>query len=112
MLLDDEIGASNTISDFNLYFSPDRATSARFAWSGFPYIGLGALQIGSGQEGDSLFANPLLSSPGSGEPRISPRSPAVNAGDPNFTPAVGETDLLGHTRLQSGRVDIGAVEAA
>ena len=112
VLLDDELGASNTVSDFNLYFSPDGGANARFIWGGFPYIGLAALQIGSGQDGNSLFANPLLSSPGSGKPRISGRSPAINAGDPSFTPAAGETDLLGQPRLRGGRVDIGAVEAA
>jgi len=42
--------------------------------------------------------------------RLSPGSPAINAGDPNFIPASGETDLDGHARILCGRTDIGAYE--
>jgi len=43
--------------------------------------------------------------------RLSPGSPAINAGDPNFTPAPeGETDLDGHARILCDHTDIGAYE--
>lgn len=37
-------------------------------------------------------------------------SPCINAGDPNFQAAPGETDFYGNSRLFAGRVDIGASE--
>ena len=37
-------------------------------------------------------------------------SPAINAGDPTFMEASGETDYNGDDRVQQGRVDIGADE--
>jgi hypothetical protein len=42
--------------------------------------------------------------------RLSPISPCVNAGDPNFVPGPNETDLAGNPRLRHGRVDMGAYE--
>ena len=37
-------------------------------------------------------------------------SPCINAGDPNFTPAQGATDIDGQARVMAGRIDIGADE--
>lgn len=42
--------------------------------------------------------------------RLSPDSPAINAGNPNYVPYTGETDLDGHARILCGRVDLGAYE--
>ncbi len=41
---------------------------------------------------------------------IHPRSVCLNAGKPN-TPGLGNTDIDGNTRIQKGRVDIGAYES-
>jgi len=41
---------------------------------------------------------------------VRPRSICLNAGKPNTT-GLGNTDIYGNTRLQKGRVDIGAVES-
>jgi len=37
-------------------------------------------------------------------------SPCIDTGDPNFTPASGETDIDGQTRVMRGTVDMGADE--
>ena len=42
--------------------------------------------------------------------RVSGDSPCVDAGDPNWTPDAGETDLDGHTRVLCGLTDMGAYE--
>jgi len=45
-----------------------------------------------------------------GDLRLQPGSPCINAGDPDFVPQPGETDLDGHARVLCGRVDMGAYE--
>ncbi|MCH8150249.1 MAG: right-handed parallel beta-helix repeat-containing protein, partial [Planctomycetes bacterium] len=45
-----------------------------------------------------------------GNYRLMPGSPAINAGDPFYQPAPGETDLDAHPRVLCGRVDLGAYE--
>jgi len=37
-------------------------------------------------------------------------SPCINAGKPDYTPQIGETDLDGRNRILSGRVDMGCYE--
>ena len=53
--------------------------------------------------GDPLFAGP-------NDYRLDPASSCIDAGDPNFLPAPGETDLDGHARRLCSRVDSGAYE--
>jgi hypothetical protein len=45
-----------------------------------------------------------------GDLRLQPGSPCINAGDPDFVPQSGETDLDGHARVLCGSVDMGAYE--
>lgn len=42
--------------------------------------------------------------------RLSPGSPCIDTGDPDYLPADGDADLDGHARRLCGRVDIGAFE--
>jgi len=65
-------------------------------------------------DSDPLFSNPIGSDgiPGTldDDLRLQPGSPAINAGDPNYAPTQGETDLDGHARILCGRTDMGAYE--
>lgn len=45
-----------------------------------------------------------------GDLHLQPGSAGINAGDPAFVPAPGETDFDGHSRVLCGRVDMGAFE--
>jgi len=54
--------------------------------------------------------DPMLVNSAGYDFRLLPGSPAVNAGDESFVPALDERDLDGHARLLCGRVDIGASE--
>ena len=62
---------------------------------------------------DPLFVDPVGPDgiPGTEDDdlRLSPGSPAINAGDPS-TRYLTPTDLDGHARVLCGRVDIGAYE--
>lgn len=112
ILLDGQYGSIGDTYNYNLYYEPGAASAVLFACDGFTDAGLSAFQAASGQDADSIFANPLILTPTSPTPRLNLRSAAINAGDPNFIPADGETDLLGHPRVLGGRVDIGAIEMA
>jgi hypothetical protein len=112
LLVNAEPTAGANALNYNLYFSPDGAGRARFAWGGPAVSGFGAVRTASGQEAASIFANPLLVKPGRTDAHVLATSPAVNAGDPLFTGAVGESDVDNQPRVLSGRVDIGADEAA
>jgi cysteine-rich repeat protein len=106
-LLVSEYGNVNTLLDYNLWFTAAGTAAARFSWNATPYLGFAAYQAGTGQDAHSSFGNPLLT----GDFHLGAGSPAINAGDPAFTPAVGEVDLDGGARVNGPRVDCGADEA-
>jgi cysteine-rich repeat protein len=108
-LLTCEDGCTANDLDYNLFFTggPD---AAEFVWEGSAHNGLAAYQAASGLDAHSLFADPLLVDPANGDVHLAAASPAANAGDPAFVPALGETDFDGGARLNGPRVDIGADE--
>lgn len=110
-LLVSEYGNVNTQLDFNVWWVDAGAAAARFSWNATEYVGFAAYESGTGQDAGSTFANPLLVAPASGDFHLAAGSPAVNAGDPAYVPAVGETDLDGGARKNGPRVDAGADEA-
>lgn len=64
-----------------------------------------------GQDTHSVFANPLFKNPGGQDFTLLPASPAIDHGNPNYSPDSSETDLIGNPRVINGRVDCGAFEA-
>ncbi len=110
-LLVSEYGNVNTMLDFNLWYVDAGAAAARFSWNATEYLGFGAYRAGTGQDASSVFANPLLAAPASGDFHLGSGSPAIDAGDPTYVPAVGEIDLDGAARRNGPRVDCGADEA-
>ena len=96
----------NTL-DHNLVHAPG---TPRWQWKKTTHAGLAAWRTASGQDAASLFADPLPLAPDSGDFRLRPRSPAIDAGDPAFVPAAGELDHAGRPRLRGARTDVGAHE--
>ena len=58
----------------------------------------------------NISADPIFSSSWSQRYRVDAESPCISAGDPNFLPTPGETDIDGDPRIYAVRVDIGADE--
>ena len=110
LLVLSEGGNVNNQLDYNLFHTATGAGAAQFVWNNVGYAGFTAYRSGSGQDAHSLFGDPLLVDPTNDDFHLRAGSPAVNAGDPAFVPAVGETDLDGAARVSGGRVDIGADE--
>lgn len=98
--------------DYNLYYGPAGADGTTFVWQNDELSSFTAYQTISGQDANSLFADPVFSDASATPPNLRPTadSPAVNAGDPAFAAATGETDLDGNPRVSGGRTDCGAYE--
>lgn len=110
-LINFEYGETADTSDYNLLFTPRGVAASPFEWASQPVIGVAGWQEDSQQDYHSLFASPRFNRR-AGILRLDPASPGVNAGDPAFTPAAGETDINGQPRVLGGRVDVGADEVA
>jgi hypothetical protein len=105
----------------NLYWYTG-AGLPNFVWGNSKVSGLGAWQSKSGQDLNSIYANPLMNSPtyhGIGMPTtqftLQAGSPAINAGADlvalGLAPSMGTRDFYGHTIPLGGAYDIGADEA-
>jgi hypothetical protein len=111
LLINSQFDTDNT-SEYNLLYCADGASNAQFLWGGTSYSSFAAYQAGSKQDqaGKSIFAAPKFVAPAQGNFNLTSISPAINAGNPSFVAAPGETDFFGDPRVVGGRVDIGAVE--
>lgn len=101
----------NNTFDRNLYYSAAGASSARWKWNNTTRTGFAVWKSASGQDANSLFADPRFRSTGAApDLHIKPDSPAVDAGDPAYNPPDGRRDFEGGRRRTGPRVDIGADE--
>lgn len=106
--------------DYNRWQAPAGSTSAEWQWKNASKTGFTAWKTASGGDAHSSFGDPLLVNPvvSGVAPPAAPDlhlrldSPCINAGDPAFSAASGETDSDGGTRVTGGVVDIGADELA
>ncbi len=111
-----------TVSNCALWANRDRSGMGESAQmhGGTPMVTFTYIQgldsyAGNGNTGDDpLFADPYgpdgIAGTNDDNWRLSAGSPAIDAGDPEFVPGPGETDMDGHARVLCGRVDMGAYE--
>ena len=104
--------ASGNTLNHNLWYADAGAAAALFQWRGTEYTGFAAYRAGSGQDAQSLFANPafLNGSVSNLDAHPAPGSPAIDAGNPAYAPPAGVLDLDRRARVAGGRVDAGAYE--
>ena len=57
-----------------------------------------------------MFTDPLFANSSNNDFHLTSSSPAINAGDPNYSPVASVFDFDGGVRLYDGRVDIGVDE--
>ena len=102
---------TGTVFDYNCYFSKSAADS-EWQWKNAGITGFDAWKVTAAQDAHSLFADPKFVKPTTGNFRLQPASPAVDAGDPGFVAGAGELDIDGAARVTGARVEIGADELA
>lgn len=103
---------SNLLLDYNLFYCMDGATNLEFYWDGESYTGLSQYQNATGQDENSFFGDPLFANNAIPNPNIHLQqgSPAIDAGDPNYSPGADEVDIDDNTRIYNSIIDIGADE--
>ncbi|MEM4248621.1 MAG: right-handed parallel beta-helix repeat-containing protein, partial [Candidatus Nanoarchaeia archaeon] len=102
----------NNTLDYNAYYCPGGQNVATFVWKNTEYNSFSAYKTASLQDSHSIFVNPLFVNATSTPPnlQLQDSSPAINAGNPSFTPSENETDYAGNSRVSGGRTDCGAYE--
>jgi len=99
--------------DYNCWYTPgNNANNLEVNWGNTTITGFANYKTTSGYDAHSIYSNPLLvsASVASTNFHLQNNSPCINAGDPSFVAASGETDFDGNNRVDNGRVDIGAYE--
>ena len=111
ILVYSEQGNVNNQLNNNLWFSTGSPDNASWVWAGSEYLGLSALQNGTGQEADGIWDDPMFTAAASEDFHIGSESPAIDMGSPlPLASQIGAFDIDNQPRVFNGRVDIGADE--
>ncbi|MBV8656848.1 MAG: right-handed parallel beta-helix repeat-containing protein [Burkholderiales bacterium] len=98
------------VMDGNLYDSTADASSLSWAWNGTSYGSLADFVTGTGNDHQSVYADPRFVNATVGKFQTMKDSPAVDHGLNLGSAVIGTTDLAGNPRVQGKAVDIGAYE--
>ena len=103
--------AANAIN-WNFYSGTSAANNLEFIWNGTVRGSFSAWKTNSAQDASSTFTTASLgfTDAAAGNFTLLASSVARDVGDTGFTPASGEKDIGGQSRVAGGRVDVGADE--
>ena len=99
-----------SIVDFNVYYGPGGPDDGQWQWKDQAYYEFSSWKSATGNDANSVFADPLLIMPASGDLHIASDSPARDAGDDLEVDVRGSLDIDGDDRAGDGAADIGADE--
>ncbi len=99
---------SGNVVDYNLYFAPAGENDSEWQWKDVYYQGFDAYRTATGNDGLSLFADPLFVSMAGPDLHLQTGSPAVDEGE--TLAEAGSVDFDGRSRTQNNITDIGAFE--
>ncbi len=100
---------SGNVVNWNLFHAPPGA-DIKWQWKNIYRYDLASHRAGAGIDADSLQADPLYTSPATGNLRPQAGSPVIDRGDPGFAADTDERDRDGNLRISGARVDLGAHE--
>ena len=104
---------SPALLDYNDFFSSNGAASSEWAWQKTSITGFSNYQSASGQDAQSVFADPQYDNISTAPYNLdlSSASPALNAGTNLGVNVVGVLDFAGNPRVNSsGQINMGAYE--
>jgi len=96
--------------DYNLYYSPGGVNGSKWYWKTILYNSFSAWQTGTGNDSHSLFINPQLVNPGSGDLHLTGNSPAKDRGINLGSTICGNDDIDGDPRVIDTSIELGADE--
>jgi hypothetical protein len=96
------------VIDHNVYYSSTASDAGTWQWKGRTYPTFESYREATGNDGGSMFEDPLFIDAGANDFRLERGSPAIDAGA--YLPQSGVDDLGGEARLADGLPDIGAHE--
>jgi len=96
--------------DYNLIFNENNNENITIETSNGSYNTLSAYYNASGQGAHNIFGNPMFVDMATSDFHISDSSPAIDNGNPNYTPIPNEIDIDQQVRVNSGTIDCGADE--
>jgi len=103
--------SNSTGSDFdisnNVYCSDG---TKKWIWQGSQYNDFASYRNATGNDSNSVFADPLLKDVENDDPSLLENSPAINKGENLGQELTGSEDLFGNPRIVDSIIDIGAVE--
>jgi hypothetical protein len=103
-------GADAATLNDNLYFAAAGAAAAQFEWNHTLYKSFASYRAATGQDAQSLFADPEFQNAAALDFDIQPGSPAFTAGADLGASVIGTVDFAGNPRTTGVAVTIGAYQ--
>jgi NPCBM/NEW2 domain/Right handed beta helix region len=107
-LENDYLQTFGNVVDHNLYYAPGGGDRGTWQWKGTTYRAFADYVQATGNDRNSVFADPRLADPTAEDFQLGPGSPAIDAGD--YLTAAGTIDAMGSPRAAAGVIDLGAFE--
>ncbi len=107
VLVKSEMNGNALKMNFNLYYTQ---SIPEFSWNGNSIFSFTAWQFITHADSSSFYGDPHMVSPSSANLHLEMHSPAIDRGDSLYVAMINEVDMDTMTRVQNGRVDIGADE--
>jgi hypothetical protein len=96
------------VMDHNLYYAPGGGDGGTWQWKGTTYRSFTDYVRSTGNDRNSVFADPRFADAAAGNFQLEAGSPAIDAGA--YLPAAGTVDAEGSPRAAAGVIDLGAFE--
>lgn len=105
-------GKGSCTFGYNIFYNPVGSPTISQEVNNWATINFSTWK-GQNSDNSSVYIDPLLTNASVSSPNfhLQSTSPAINGGNPGFSPISGEIDLDGQARVQNSRVDIGVDES-
>jgi hypothetical protein len=98
----------DNVIDHNIYYAPGGGDQGTWEWKRTTYRSFSEYVKATGNDRNSMFADPRFVDAAAVDFQLQPGSPAIDAGA--YLTASGDTDAAGEPRAAAGVIDLGAFE--